>query len=93
MRRAFGEAIAADYDYYLWMNDDTELDDGVVELLLSTERGLREQGHGPVIVAGTNQAPLTPESLLTVARSGSRAGGVWHGRSCSPAANRALARR
>ena len=23
MRRAFGEAMAADYDYYLWMNDDT----------------------------------------------------------------------
>ena len=29
MRRAFGEAMAGDYDYYLWMNDDTELDDGV----------------------------------------------------------------
>lgn len=61
MRRAFGEAMAADYDYYLWMNDDTELDDGVVELLLRTERELREQGHGPVIVAGTTRHPDTGE--------------------------------
>jgi GT2 family glycosyltransferase len=33
MRRAFGQAMAGDYDYYLWMNDDTKLDDGVLALL------------------------------------------------------------
>jgi GT2 family glycosyltransferase len=61
MRRAFREAMAGDYDYYLWMNDDTMLDDGVVALLLKTERELRERGHGPVIVAGTTRHPETGE--------------------------------
>ena len=43
MRRAFAAAIAGDYDYYLWMNDDTELDDGALAVLLDTERRLRER--------------------------------------------------
>jgi GT2 family glycosyltransferase len=61
MRRAFGAAMAGDYDYYLWMNDDTKLDDGVLALLLRTERELRERGGGPVIVAGTTRHPDTGE--------------------------------
>jgi len=61
MRRAFGEAMAGDYDYYLWMNDDTELDDGVLALLLKTERQLSERGNRPVIVAGTTRHPDTGE--------------------------------
>jgi GT2 family glycosyltransferase len=61
MRRAFGEAMASDYDYYLWMNDDTELDDGVLARLLTTERELRERGSAPVIVAGTTRHPDTGE--------------------------------
>lgn len=61
MRRALAEAMADDYDYYLWMNDDTRLDDGVVALLLQTERQLRKDGHGPVIVVGTTRHPETGE--------------------------------
>jgi GT2 family glycosyltransferase len=61
MRHAFGQAIAGDYDYYLWVNDDTKLDDGVLTLLLRTERELCERGHGPVIVAGTTRHPDTGE--------------------------------
>ena len=62
MRRALDEAMAGDYDYYLWMNDDTTLvDDGVLALLLQTERQLRERGHDPVIVAGTTRHPDTGE--------------------------------
>jgi GT2 family glycosyltransferase len=61
MRRAFGEAMASDYDYYLWMNDDTELDDGVLARLLATERELRERSNAPVIVAGTTRHPDTGE--------------------------------
>jgi GT2 family glycosyltransferase len=61
MRRAFGRAMMDDYDYYLWMNDDTKLDDGVLDLLLKTERELRDQAHGPVIVAGTTRHPDTGE--------------------------------
>jgi GT2 family glycosyltransferase len=59
MRRAFGEAIAGDYDYYLWMNDDTTLDDGALALLLETERQVRERGSDAVIVAGAIRHPET----------------------------------
>jgi GT2 family glycosyltransferase len=62
MRRALGEAMAGDYDYYLWMNDDTTLvDNGVLDLLLRTEQQLRERGRAPVIVAGTTRHPETGE--------------------------------
>jgi GT2 family glycosyltransferase len=57
MRRAFGAAIGRGYDHYLWMNDDTELDEGALALLLDTERRLRERGEGPVIVAGSTRHP------------------------------------
>jgi GT2 family glycosyltransferase len=62
MRRALGEAMRGDYDYYLWMNDDTRLvDDGVLALLLRTEGQLRERGHPRVILAGTTRHPETGE--------------------------------
>ncbi len=61
MRRAFGEAMAGDYDYYIWLNDDTKLDGGVLARLLRTERELRELGHEPVIVVGTTRHPDTGE--------------------------------
>ncbi|GLZ46963.1 acetylglucosaminyltransferase [Actinomycetospora sp. NBRC 106375] len=62
MRRALGAAMAGDYDYYLWMNDDTTLvDDGALELLLRTEQRLRQGGRGPVIVVGSTQHPETGE--------------------------------
>jgi GT2 family glycosyltransferase len=61
MRCAFGAAMAGDYDYYLWMNDDTELDDGALAVLLDTERQLRERGHDAVIVAGSTRHPDTGE--------------------------------
>ena len=58
MRRALDQAMAGDYDYYLWTNDDTTLvDNGVLALLLHTEQQLRERSHGPVILAGTTPAP------------------------------------
>jgi GT2 family glycosyltransferase len=61
MRRAFAAAMAGDYDYYLWTNDDTELDDGALGVLLETERQLRERGHDAVIVAGSTRHPDTGE--------------------------------
>jgi GT2 family glycosyltransferase len=61
MRRAFAAAIAGDYDYYLWMNDDTSLDDGGVAVLLDTARQLRERGDDAVIVAGSTRHPDTGE--------------------------------
>ena len=59
MRHAFGAAIAQDYDCYLWMNDDTTLDAGAVQLLLATERELYAQGIHPAIVAGSTRHPET----------------------------------
>jgi GT2 family glycosyltransferase len=61
MRRAFGAAIAGDYDYYLWMNDDTTLDDGALAVLLETEQRLRGRGEEAVIVAGSTRHPETRE--------------------------------
>lgn len=62
MRRALEAAMADDYDFYLWMNDDTTVvDDGVLAVLLRTEQELRERGHGPVIVVGTTRHPESGE--------------------------------
>jgi GT2 family glycosyltransferase len=62
MRRALDEAMPGDYDYYLWMNDDTTLVDGqVVALLVRTEEQLRERGHAPAVVVGTTRHPETTE--------------------------------
>jgi GT2 family glycosyltransferase len=61
MRRAFAAATTGDYDYYLWMNDDTTLDGHALALLLQVEHRLREQGEDPVIVAGSTRHPDTGE--------------------------------
>jgi GT2 family glycosyltransferase len=61
MRRAFAAAIAGDYDYYLWMNDDTSLDDKGLAVLVDTARQLRERGDEAVIVAGSTRHPDTGE--------------------------------
>jgi GT2 family glycosyltransferase len=61
MRRALAEAMVGDYDHYLWMNDDTTLDDGVLAMLVRTEHELRDRGHDPVIVVGTTRHPVTDE--------------------------------
>jgi GT2 family glycosyltransferase len=36
MRRAFSVAVEADYDFYLWLNDDTLLDPDAFAILLRT---------------------------------------------------------
>lgn len=59
MRRAFAAAIAGDYDSYLWMNDDTRLDDGALAVLLGTVAVLRDRGEEAVIVAGSTRHPDT----------------------------------
>jgi len=54
-------AIAGDSDHYLWMNDDTHLDDGALGVLLNTERRRRADGEEAVIVAGSSRHPETGE--------------------------------
>jgi GT2 family glycosyltransferase len=61
MRTAFGAAITGDYDYYLWMNDDTSLDDRALAVLLDTEWRLRDRGEEAAIVAGSTRDPETGE--------------------------------
>jgi GT2 family glycosyltransferase len=61
MRRAFAAAIAGYYDYYLWMNDDTHLDDGALAVLLDTERRVHQRDDEAVIVAGSTRHPETGE--------------------------------
>ncbi|MDJ0615532.1 MAG: glycosyltransferase family 2 protein [Calothrix sp. MO_192.B10] len=59
MRLAFGEAMKADYDYYLWLNDDTLLYPNALNNLLTTYTSLLEQDYHRPIVVGSTQAPET----------------------------------
>jgi GT2 family glycosyltransferase len=61
MRRAFGTAIAGDYDFYLWMNDDTVLGDRGLAVLVETAGQLGERGDEAVIVTGSTRNPDTGE--------------------------------
>ena len=57
MRLAFAEALKSDYDYYLWLNDDTLLYPEALGTLLATSRCLAEQGYIRAIVTGSTCAP------------------------------------
>lgn len=50
MRLAFSEAMKSDYDYYLWLNDDTLLYPRAIQSLLATSCHLAEVGHTLAIV-------------------------------------------
>ena len=53
MRFAFFEAMKNDYDYYLWLNDDTYLSDNALKLLIETSISRKEKSKKDVIVTGT----------------------------------------
>ncbi len=59
MRLALAEAIKYDYDYYLWLNDDTSLYPNALSNLLNTLQGLRSQGKNQVLVVGSTCDPHT----------------------------------
>ena len=59
MARALEEAAKGDYDFYLWMNDDTILDDDAVATLLRTGGELAARGEPPSIVVGATRDPDT----------------------------------
>jgi GT2 family glycosyltransferase len=59
MRMAFGEALKGDYDYYVWLNDDTILDPGAFQKLLDIHFDLIQRGNSEAIVVGSTQDPLT----------------------------------
>lgn len=59
VRLAFARAMEEDYDYYLWLNDDTVLDRDALSRLAETHRTL---GSGPgeaLIVVGSTRDPVT----------------------------------
>lgn len=58
-RLAFAEAIKHNYDYYLWLNDDTVLYPKTLGTLLATSRRLVEQGYVRAIVTGSTCDPKT----------------------------------
>jgi GT2 family glycosyltransferase len=53
MHMAFGFALAEDFDYYLWLNDDTFLFNDAISRMLKTAREMRHQGIEPIIVGNT----------------------------------------
>jgi GT2 family glycosyltransferase len=59
MHLAFGEAIKHQYDYYLWLNDDTFLEANAVSKLLQTHQSLAEEGYPESIVVGSTKDSIT----------------------------------
>lgn len=59
MRVAFGEALKEDYDYYVWLNDDTMLYPEALKKLLTIHKTLIKRGYPDSIVAGSTQDPNT----------------------------------
>lgn len=58
-RFAFAEALKFDYDYYMWLNNDTFLYPNALSTLLETHHKLMEQGKNRAIVAGSTCDPNT----------------------------------
>lgn len=55
MRFAFAIAKKSDYDYYLWLNDDTYLYSDALKILLETSKNIMQQKGGAVIITGTSK--------------------------------------
>ena len=61
MHKAFAEALQHDYDYYLWLNDDTLLYPEALSCLWQTSHNLAKQGHDKAIIVGSTHHPDTGE--------------------------------
>lgn len=59
MHLAFGEAIKNQYDYYLWLNDDTFLQVDALDKLLQNHQNVTEQGYPDSIIVGSTKDPIT----------------------------------
>jgi GT2 family glycosyltransferase len=59
MHLAFGEAIKNQYDYYVWLNDDTFLEADAVSKLLQTYQNVIAQGYPDSIVVGSTKDSTT----------------------------------
>lgn len=59
MRLAFAQALQNDYDYYLWLNDDTILYPNALESLLATAASLQQQNQHRAIITGSTCDPAS----------------------------------
>ncbi|MBD2295929.1 glycosyltransferase family 2 protein [Anabaena sphaerica FACHB-251] len=59
MRLAFGEALKQEYEFYIWLNDDTMLTPDAINKLLQIHNHLAQQGHRDTIIVGSTQDPIT----------------------------------
>jgi GT2 family glycosyltransferase len=59
MRLAFAEALKENYDYYLWLNDDTLLEPNALNKLFATHHDLIEKGSPNSIVVGSTRDAAT----------------------------------
>ena len=58
MHRAFRDAMALDFDYYFWLNDDTELDRDAIRFLDTGDR-FTISGQQDWILVGATRDPIT----------------------------------
>ncbi|MEN8134280.1 MAG: glycosyltransferase family 2 protein [Thermodesulfobacteriota bacterium] len=59
MRLAFGEALKENYDFYLWLNDDTMLYPHAVRTMLDTSHYLKKEIGRDAILAGAMRDSVT----------------------------------
>lgn len=59
MHRAFGEAMRIGFDGYLWLNDDTVLEEAALRTLVDCADALGRTRRAPVIVVGSTVDPDT----------------------------------
>jgi GT2 family glycosyltransferase len=74
MRRAFQAAISVGYPMYLWLNDDTILNEDAAALLLSTHHELEAAGDRLSIVVGATHDPESHQQTYGGVVHSSR----WH---------------
>jgi len=58
-RVAFSEAMKEDYDYYLWLNDDTMLLSSAIRIMLDTAREIEHREGKAGIAVGSTRDPGT----------------------------------
>jgi GT2 family glycosyltransferase len=61
MRLAFGAAMQEGYDFYFWLNDDTNLETDALARLAGAYDSASAQTNFPVIVVGSTRDPVTGE--------------------------------
>jgi GT2 family glycosyltransferase len=57
MRMAFAAALARDFDFYLWLNDDTDLDGEALQRLLDVHKSVIASSPVGAIVVGSTRDP------------------------------------